>query len=175
MTASSAKPKAIERLADLSFDPRNANLGTQRGAGMLESSLRNFGAGRSILADRDGVVLAGNKTLEQAAALGIDIQTVHSDGTKLVVVIRDDVTIDDAVGRNLAIADNRVGQVDLAWDGPMLAALMGDGLIDGGDFWFPEELAAVLDAAPDDTGQAEAPDPRSVTCPACGESFDPRA
>jgi hypothetical protein len=53
-----AKPKVIKRLADLRPDPRNANKGTERGLGMLEHSLRQYGAGRSILVDRQGYVLS---------------------------------------------------------------------------------------------------------------------
>ncbi len=50
-------------LSDLSPDLRNANLGTERGHAMLERSLQETGAGRSILVDKHGKVIAGNKTL----------------------------------------------------------------------------------------------------------------
>ena len=53
--------KSLTSLADLTPDPRNANLGTERGLAMLERSLRETGAGRSILVDRAGRVIAGNK------------------------------------------------------------------------------------------------------------------
>jgi hypothetical protein len=48
----------IERLAP---DKRNANRGTVRGRALLEDSLRRYGAGRSILADKHGNIIAGNK------------------------------------------------------------------------------------------------------------------
>lgn len=167
-------PKPIDRLEDLRFDDRNLNKGTERGAGMLERSLRDYGAGRSILADRDGVVLAGNKTLEQAAALGMEIQTVHSDGTKLVVVVRDDLTVGDKTARNLALADNRTSEASLSWDHEALAGMIAEGLVDADEFWFPEELAAVM--AGDGPTHDDQPTPselQTVTCPACGESFTP--
>ena len=134
-----------QSIEDLTPDPRNANRGTERGAAMLESSLREFGAGRSILVDKHGVVIAGNKTLEQAAALGFEIQTVVTDGSKLVVVQRSDIEIDSPKGRRLAVADNRIGQVSLEWDSDVLAEMLNrdkaslDGLFDD------EELAAALD------------------------------
>ena len=53
----------ITELDDLLPDTSNANRGTARGRELLEHSLREYGAGRSILADRNGVVIAGNKTL----------------------------------------------------------------------------------------------------------------
>lgn len=44
----------------LTTDPHNANKGTARGRGLLEQSLRSYGAGRSALADKHGVLIAGN-------------------------------------------------------------------------------------------------------------------
>jgi hypothetical protein len=46
--------KSLQTLNDLTQDPNNANLGTERGASLLETSLSKYGAGRSILADRHG-------------------------------------------------------------------------------------------------------------------------
>lgn len=165
--------KQIAHLEDLTPDPNNANKGTPRGASFLESSLRNHGAGRSILVDRDGVVIAGNKTLEQAAAIGLDIQTVHSDGTKLVVVVRDDLTMDESSAKALAIYDNRVSEVSLSWDLPVLASLAND--IDLGEFWLPDEWDRLVNGAmpepmavEDDQSQ---PEPQPVTCPQCGHLF----
>lgn len=57
----------IKTLADLQPDSRNANRGTQRGRGLVETSLQKYGAGRSVLVDRNGVLIAGNKTTEAAA------------------------------------------------------------------------------------------------------------
>lgn len=54
------------KLSDLAPDARNANKGTERGNAMIENSLRQFGAGRSILLDRHGRIIAGNKTAENA-------------------------------------------------------------------------------------------------------------
>ena len=83
--------KQINSIDDLTPDPRNANKGTERGAVQLENSLRDYGAGRSILVDKHGVVIAGNKTLEQAASLGLEVETIRTDGNKLVVVQREDL------------------------------------------------------------------------------------
>ena len=64
---------------ELHIDPRNANLGTERGRALLETSLRQYGAGRAVLADRDGVLIAGNKTFEVAQRLGIPTRVVETD------------------------------------------------------------------------------------------------
>lgn len=111
-------------------DPRNANKGTQQGGGMVEKSLRACGAGRSILIDKHGVVIAGNKTLESAASIGIeDTIVVQSDGTKLVVVQRTDLDLaTDPRARELAIFDNRAGEVGLDWNVDVLREFVAEGL-----------------------------------------------
>jgi hypothetical protein len=136
-------------LAELTQDQDNANLGTQRGAALLEESLRRLGYGRSIVIDRKGRILAGNKTAEEAAALGAtDIIIVQTDGHHLVAVQRTDLDLEtDAAARELALADNRVGQVSLAFDPDAIARALTNG-IDLGAYWTPEEIDAIMDAAP---------------------------
>src|SRR6266480_459294 len=81
-------PRSIQTLDDLTLDPRNANRGTPRGQQALAHSLTEFGAARSIVADRLGRVIAGNKTLTQATTLGLPLQVVQTNGEALVVVQR---------------------------------------------------------------------------------------
>jgi hypothetical protein len=70
-----------------------------------------------VLADRDGVLVAGNKTFETARRLGIPTRVVEADGQELVVVRRQDLRLaTDARAKALAVADNRVGELDLDWD-----------------------------------------------------------
>src|SRR5438309_241763 len=61
-------------LSDLMADPHNANRGTDRGRDALARSLREYGAGRAVLIDRRGRVIAGNKTVEQARALNLPLR-----------------------------------------------------------------------------------------------------
>lgn len=138
--------KKLAALEELQSDNRNANKGTERGQALLERSLQELGAGRSILVDRDGVTIAGNKTLERAAEIGLPIRVVETDGTTLVVVQRTDLLLDDPDdnrARRLAIADNRASEVGLAWDPAALRAEMDAGLpLD--EFFTGPELAAIL-------------------------------
>lgn len=77
------------KLAELTADSRNANKGTPRGRKMVADSLKRYGAGRSILVDREGNIIAGNKTAEGAKAVGLDdVIVVKTDGSKLVAVQR---------------------------------------------------------------------------------------
>jgi hypothetical protein len=129
-------------VAGITTDPRNANKGTARGRALLERSLRTYGAGRSVLADKHGALIAGNKTYETAYELGMPVREVHTSGDELVVVVRDDLDLADPAAKELAIADNRVGQLDLDWDTDVLAELTQE--IDLTQFWGDDELAALL-------------------------------
>ena len=127
------------KIQDFIPDNINANKGTQRGSYLLEQSLHNNGAGRSILVDKAGRIIAGNKTAEAAASVGLDdAVVVKTNGNQVVVVQRTDIDLDSAEGRALAIADNRVGEVSLAWDSEALIQISKD--VDLTEFWFEDEL-----------------------------------
>ena len=154
--------KVTERdISEYTPDPANANAGTERGIYMLDTSLEQFGAGRSALADREGVLIAGNKTVERAAEHGIrKVIEVETDGTELVVVKRRDLDLSDDPehkARGLAYADNRAGEVGLAWDAAQILDDINAG-IDLAAMWKPEELEALLEssrpAPADDPGAA---------------------
>jgi len=114
-------------ITDLLPDENNANRGTERGRKMLKRSLKKLGAGRSILVDRKGVALAGNKTLEEAKAQGYkNVVVVPTDGSTLVAVQRTDLDASDAKAQELAIADNRISEVDLSWDTEVLSGTEAD-------------------------------------------------
>jgi hypothetical protein len=118
------------KIGELTPDERNANRGTERGRYMLDHSLRQYGAGRSILVDRNGKVIAGNKTIEAAADIGLDdVIVVQTDGSQLVAVQRTDLDLDDGDrARLLAYADNRASEGGLEWDAEQIAADLGEGL-----------------------------------------------
>jgi DNA modification methylase len=129
---------------ELKQDEKNANRGTKRGGAMLRDSLRRSGAGRSILLDKNGRIIAGNKTAIAAGSLGMEnVQVVQVDGRQLVAVQRMDLDLDtDVVAQELAIADNRVGEVSLAWDAAVLAAMSQQLNLE--QFWDVGELEGVM-------------------------------
>lgn len=143
----------MSKITDLSPDPRNANKGTERGLDMLKTSLREYGAGRSLLLDKHGVVIAGNKTLEAAASVGIErVRVVETDGTEIIAVKRIDLDLaEDARAKALAVADNRVSEVGLAWDAEVLNELSASH-VELSHLFTNEELALMVldaqDAAP---------------------------
>jgi hypothetical protein len=148
--AKRAKVPTSVKVADLKPDKHNANRGTKRGYQALENSLQQYGAGRSILIDRNGNVIAGNKTLEKAGAAGIeDVQVVETDGNVLVAVKRTDLDLEtDPEARELAYADNITGKLSLDWDVEQMLQDHEDGIEI--PFFTSEELSAFLDI---DAGQ----------------------
>ena len=137
------KVKAIRTLRDLAQDPKNANKGTARGQKMLEASLAQYGAGRGVLVDRRGAIIAGNKTVTRALAKGLGVKVVRTRGDQLVVVQREDLDLRDPKARALALADNRVAEVDLAWDSEVVHGLQADG-VDISRLWTEDELVKFL-------------------------------
>lgn len=131
------------KLKDLVPDDRNANKGTERGREMVGKSLEQFGAGRSILLDKDNKIVAGNKTVEQAIEKGYQsIKVIETDGSELVAVKRTDIKLDSPKGRGLAIADNRTSEIGLEWNIENLKEFAED--LDLSDFWGEGELQSLL-------------------------------
>ena len=154
------------KASELTPDIRNANRGTERGRYALEASMRQYGAGRSILVDKHGRIIAGNKTLETAADVGLDdVIIVQTDGTQVVAVQRMDLDLaHDDNARMLAYADNRVGQLDLDFDPEVLAADLAAGL-DLSAFWQNLELDEIM-AGPDGiAGEKDEPYSRKIEAP----------
>ena len=133
----------IEQLAQ---DQHNFNKGTEQGQELMERSFKEMGAGRSILIDRNGNIIAGNKSQKAAIAAGIKkVRIIETTGDELVAVKRTDVDIDSAEGRRMAYLDNLTTQVNLTWDETELQTVTGE--IEGfdvGDFGFdPKDIKGV--------------------------------
>ena len=104
-------------------DDKNFNKGTEFGNAMIEKSLRKLGAGRSIVIDKHNRVIAGNKTVENAASIGLDkVIVVETTGDQIVAVKRVDIDLDSKKGRELALADNATSKANLDWDEDMISA-----------------------------------------------------
>lgn len=131
--------KDIKTLADLTPDGDNFNRHTEFGQKLLEDSLRKFGAGRSILVDKDGNIIAGNSTTETAAAIGMeDVIVVPTDGKKLVVVQRTDLSLDSPEGREMALADNMTALKGIDIDLAKVQETLGDDLAKAWGMEIPE-------------------------------------
>jgi hypothetical protein len=102
------KKSGIRTISDLTRlpDKENPRVRTARNRKVIEHSLRTLGTGRSILADENGQIIAGNGTAEAAAKIGITkVRVVPTDGKELIVVQRSDLTAKQK--KEMAIADNQ--------------------------------------------------------------------
>ena len=147
------------KVSDLISDKRNARKATKRGNAVIRHSLQEFGAGRSILIDREGRVIAGNKTAANAAAAGIeDVIVVPTDGTRIIAVQRTDLDLEqDPKAKALAIADNRTAEF-AEWDPANLKDISDE--IDLKPFFTDAELADLLpDESRVEASDDDAPEP----------------
>ena len=166
------------RIEDLKMDGTNANKGTDEGRELLGKSLEELGLGRSILVDKDNNVIAGNKTLEAALKLGIkDIVIVETQGDKMVAVKRTDIDLNTEKGRDLAIADNAIGEKNLEWDEEALETLEQEFGISRGEWGDPErkkEDKVVEDPSVEEKQEEEQEQEekgRMTICPKCYAEF----
>ena len=96
------KGKAME----IKFDKRNYRKHNDRNKELIRKSLDECGAGRSIVIDNEGEIIAGNGIYEQAQQLGLKTKIIETDGSELVVVKRTDLQTNDEKRKQLAIMDN---------------------------------------------------------------------
>lgn len=119
--AKKKKPATLEQYLP---DDRNVNKGSQIGDGLLEKSIQRNGLGRSILVSQDNMIIAGNKTLQKAAELGMEkVIEIESDGTELIVVKRKDIKSKTKEFYDMAIADNMVSKHNFVEDAKVTDAL----------------------------------------------------
>jgi DNA modification methylase len=140
------KSKQIENIkaTELIADDKNFNKGSDTGAEMIRKSFQKFGAGRSILIDKNNRVIAGNKSVEYS---GIDdVLIVESDGSKLIAVKRTDIDLDSPEGREMALADNASAKANIVFDAELVEAELGEAVCEE----WGVEVATKMEAVEDD-------------------------
>lgn len=122
----------MAKIDELKFDDKNFNKHTEFGMGLLEKSLKQFGAGRSILIDKDNNIIAGNGIVEAAGQAGLEnVKIVETTGDEIVAVKRTDVSLNSRQGREMALADNATAAADLEWDEENLADCFDEDTLKG--------------------------------------------
>lgn len=139
-------PKSIETVNpnEVTLDLLNSRAHTSRNLNALKRSLQTFGQTKPVVLSADGIVLAGNGTVQAARELG---------WTELAAV-RVELTGEQA--RAYSIADNRTAEL-AEWDYEVLAGLMKD--LDHRDLigWSDEEIDDVLQVLTQADPEAEQP------------------
>ena len=100
-------------MSDIKFDPKNYRIHTDSNKRIIRKSLEDCGAGRSVLVDKENVLIAGNGVYEQAQELGLKVRIVESDGKELIVVKRNDLSSADDKRKLLALADNHASDTSM--------------------------------------------------------------
>jgi site-specific DNA-methyltransferase (adenine-specific) len=114
-------------IKDLIPDDKNFNKGSEFGNQLIEKSFSKFGAGRSILLDKNNRIIAGNKSTENfAAGGGENVIVVESDGKSLIAVKRTDIDLDTPEGREMALADNATAKANIVFDAELVEAELGE-------------------------------------------------
>jgi hypothetical protein len=157
-------------MTEIKFDKRNYRIHDERNKELIKKSLNECGAGRSIVIDNDGEIIAGNGIYEQAQELGIKTKIIETDGSELVVVKRTDLSTDDEKRKQLAIMDNSTSDsskfdlelLKVDFDVPVLQ-----------DMGLPvfEESDIDVDSFFEDTEEKEKKK-KTITCPHCGEEIE---
>lgn len=101
-------------LAALTPDRENRRKHNPRNVGMVEDSLQEVGAARSVVIDENGILLAGNATVEAAGNVGIErVRIIETDGNEIIAVRRTNLSA--AQKKRLALYDNRTAEL-ADWD-----------------------------------------------------------
>ena len=91
---------------DIKFDKRNYRKHNDKNKKLINKSLKECGAGRSILIDNQNEIIAGNGIYEQAKKLNIPVKVIETNGKELIAVKRTDLNTEDKKRVQLAIMDN---------------------------------------------------------------------
>lgn len=136
-TATPAVRVEVVDIATLKPDPNNANDHSEYGTHLVTQSIGARGVGRPGFAAKDGTVLGGNlSSLEVPGALGMrEAIIVHSDGTRPIIHMRDDLEPDSDEARLLALEDNVAGVKSYT---PNIERLMELSALDGFHDVIPE-------------------------------------
>ncbi len=168
------------KVSDFRTARRNANNHTARGLSALDKSIRGDGWIGAMTTAADGEMIAGSARIETAAQVfGVDAESivVETDGRRPIVVVRTDIpNAADKRAQRLALADNRIHQLDLSFDVEVLAGLDADVI---GELWTPAELSDLgqqwADGAPDvqfkEYDESVENEVEYLTCPECGHKW----
>ena len=154
-------------MAKIKLDSKNYRVHTEKNKMIIDKSLKELGAGRSILIDSENEIIAGNGVFEQAEKQNIKIKIVETDGTELIAVKRTDLKTNDKKRKKLALIDNHSTDTSNF-----------DFEVINGDFeeieleeWGVEESLINLDNIKSNEDRQMPDKNNMVVCPNCGEEI----
>lgn len=135
-----------KKLSDFKPQDDNANVHTERGLEALGNAYGEVGYVAPMTAAANGEMLDGSARLETAVEQFDDeALVIHHDGTKPVVMVRDDVKdANDPKARRISYGANRIGEIDLQWSPDQVLADLDAG-VDLTGLFSDSELAEIED------------------------------
>lgn len=91
---------------DIKYDQRNYRDHDERNLALIKKSIQRCGAGRSILLDKNGEIIAGNATYKTLQELGIPVKIIPTDGKTAIALQRTDLDTNSRKRKELAAFDN---------------------------------------------------------------------
>ena len=149
---------SISLLREYDNNPRN----NDGAVDAVAASIREFGFKVPIVIDKDNVIIAGHTRLKAAKSLGLDT---------VPCIIADDLTEEQV--KAFRLADNKTAEL-AGWDFAKLeeelAALAAE--FDMTAFGFHADSDVDIDDFFEEAGEKKEKEPKTVTCPHCGEMFE---
>ena len=118
---------------NITIDSHNYRIHGEENKKLINKSLVECGVGRSILVDKNNIVIAGNGVFAEAKELGIKVRVIESDGKELIVVKRTDLSTEDDKRKLLALADNHTSDLS-EFDFTAIAEDFKEGVLEDWDF-----------------------------------------
>lgn len=148
---------------EIKFDGHNYRNHDERNLKLIGKSLKECGAGRSILIDANNEIIAGNATYKNALAQNIPVKIIETDGKTLIAVKRTDLNTCDKKRKKLALLDNSTSD-KVTYDLDNISADFD--LEDLPDLGLEDVIPPAFDDAPEDKESGQMQD--LLVCPHCG-------
>ena len=154
-------------MAKIKLDSKNYRVHSDKNKMIIDKSLKELGAGRSILIDSENEIIAGNGVFEQAEKQNIKIKIVETDGTELIAVKRTDLKTNDKKRKKLALIDNHSTDTS-NFDFEAINVDFGEVELEE---WGIEESLINLDNIKSNEDRQMPDKNNMVVCPNCGEEI----
>ena len=106
---------------DIKYDQHNYREHDERNLSLIKKSIQRCGAGRSILLDKNGEIIAGNATYKTLQELGVPVKIIQTDGKTAIALQRTDLDTNDRKRKELAAFDNSTSD-KVKWNFDNIAA-----------------------------------------------------
>lgn len=158
-------------MSEIKFDKKNYRIHSDKNKELIRKSLEECGAGRSILLDNTGEIIAGNGVYEQAQHLNIPVKVIETDGSEIIAVKRTDLGNEDEKRKRLAVMDNSTNDtsnfdVELLKEDFEITDLedMGVHIFDASSI----DVDSFFNEVEDNEEKPK----KTVVCPKCGEKIE---